>query len=310
MTVLLWSSPDDPADIWIPELTRCLSDGEVRTAPEFGDQSEIDYALVWKPETGMLASLPNLKVIFSIAAGVDHILADAERPEHLPIVRMIDPFLRNMMSEYAVLGVLYYHRYMPEYRLEQGDEVWDRRWPNYTPECHVGVLGLGDIGQDVAQKLGALGFPVHGWSRTPHEIAGLACHDGAEGLREMLPQCRYLVCVLPLTDATRGVINAETLALLPEGAVVVNLGRGGHVVDDDLLAGLDSGHLRGAFLDVYNAEPLAPGHPYWQHPKVVMTPHVAGEIVPRSAAKTVIDNIARHQRGEAMIGTLNLERGY
>lgn len=310
MAVLLWSSPDDPRDIWVPELERSLPEVEIRAAPEFGERAEIDYALVWKPEPGMLASLPNLKVIFSIGAGADHILADPERPTHVPIVRMIDSYLRDMMAEYALLAVLYFHRFMPAYRREQAEEVWNRRWPHYTPETSIAVLGLGAIGQDIAHKLAALGFQVHGWSRTPHRIPGITCHHGPGGLKAMLPECKYLLCVLPLTDETRGIISAGTLALLPEGAVVVNLGRGGHVVDEDLLAALDSGHLEGAFLDVFNAEPLPPRHPYWHHPKVVMTPHIAGEIVPRSAAGTVAENVRRHQRGEPMVGILDLERGY
>lgn len=310
MTVLLFHSPNDPVDLWVPELQRELPEVEIRVTPEIGEPAEIDYALVWKPPTGMLASLPNLRVTFSMAAGVDHILEDAERPTHVPIVRMLDDNLRDMMSEYAILGVLHFHRYMLEYIAEQPSEKWDRRWPIYTPETHVGVLGLGAIGLDVAEKFRVLGFQVHGWSRTPSEVAGITCHHGPEGLWAMLPLCRYLVCVLPLTDATRGIIGAETLAALPEEAVVVNLGRGGHVVDEDLLAALDSGRLRGAFLDVFNEEPLPADHPYRRHPKVVMTPHVAGELVPKSCARSIARNLRDHLAGEPMRGVLDLERGY
>ncbi len=310
MTVLLFSSEEDPIDLWVPELQRNLPEAEIRVAPEFGDKSEIGYALVWKPKPGMLASLPNLRAIFSVGAGADHILVDPERPKQLPVVRMIDAYLRDMMSEYAILGVLHFHRLMPEYQADRATETWHRRWPLYTPECTVGVLGLGAIGIDIATKFRSLGFQVRGWSRTPREIPEIACHHGPEGLAAMLPNCRYLVCVLPLTEQTRGIIDAELLGALPAGAVVVNLGRGGHVVDEDLLAALASGRIAGAFLDVFNDEPLPAGHPYWKHPRVVMTPHVAGEIVPRSAARTVAENIRRHQRGEAMTGVLDLERGY
>ncbi len=310
MTVLLFHSPDDPVELWVAELQRQLPEVEIRVTPDHGDRSEIDYALVWKPPAGMLASFENLRVTFSIAAGVDHILEDPERPHHVPIVRMLDDNLRDMMSEWAILGVLHYHRFMPEYMAEQQQAIWDRRWPIYTPETHVGVLGLGAIGLDVAEKFRVLGFQVHGWSRTPREVDAITCHHGADGLAEMLPRCRYLVCVLPLTDATRGVINAKTLSALPRDAVVVNLGRGGHVVDEDLLAALDSGHLRGAFLDVFNREPPEPDHAYWRHPKVVMTPHVAGELVPRSCAKAIARKIRAHIAGEPMNGVLDLERGY
>jgi len=308
--VLVFSSPEDPADLWVPELQAALPDVDVRIAPDWGDPAAVHYALVWKPPAGMLAGFPNLKAILSIAAGIDHILADPERPKHLPIVRMVDPNLRNMMSEYAVLGVLHFHRFMPEYQREQPEGVWNRRWPLYTPETKVGVLGLGAIGADVARKLGVMGFEVHGWSRTPKSLPDMVCHHGAAGLDALLDGCRYLVCVLPLTPDTRGIVDAGLLAKLPQDAVVVNLGRGGHVVDEDLLAALDSGRLRGAFLDVFNTEPLPAEHPYRRHPKVAMTPHVAGELVPRSCAGTVARNVRANQAGEPMAGVVDLTRGY
>ena len=310
MPTLLYSSPDDPIDLWVPEVQRQLPDFEVRVYPEVGDVADIEYALVWKPAPGLLASLPNLKVILSMAAGVDHILADPKLPTGIPIVRMIDGYLRDMMSEYAIYGVLHFHRDMPAYLAEQPQQVWNRRWPLYTPETGVAVLGLGAIGRDVAEKFKALGFQVHGWSRTPKALQGIACHHGEAGLFEMLPKCQYLVCVLPLTGETQGIVNAKTLAALPEGAVVVNLGRGGHVVDEDLLAALDSGHIGGAFLDVFNTEPLPEGHAYWRHPRVFMTPHIAGELVPKSCAKSIAENVRRHLAGEPMLGVLDLERGY
>ena len=310
MTVLLFSSPEDPAELWVPALRAALPDVEVRVAPEIGDPAEIDYALVWKPEPGFLASLPNLKVIFSIAAGVDHILSDPRRPKQLPVVRMVDDYLKDMMAEYAVLGVLHFHRYMPRYQAQQRERRWERGWPLYTPETTVGVLGLGEIGAHVARRLAGLGFQVRGWSRTEKQVEGVACCHGEDGLLAMLPQCSYLVGVLPLTAHTRGVFNARTLAALPEGAVVVNLGRGGHVVDDDLLAALDGGHIAGAFLDVFNEEPLPADHPYWTHPKVVVTPHVAGELVPKSCAKSVARNVRRHLAGEPLLYVVDLDRGY
>jgi glyoxylate/hydroxypyruvate reductase A len=310
MTVLLFSSPEDPAELWVPALQAALPDVEVRVAPEIGDPAEIDYALVWKPAPGFLASLPNLKVIFSIAAGVDHILSDPDRPKQLPVVRMVDDYLKDMMSEYAILGVLHFHRYMPKYQAQQRARKWDRGWPLYTPETQVGVLGLGEIGAHVARRLAGLGFQAHGWSRTPKQVDGIACHHGETGLFEMLPGCQYLVGVLPLTAQTRGIFNAKTLAALPKGAVVVNLGRGGHVVDDDLLAALDSGQIGGAFLDVFNTEPLPEGHPYWTHPRVAVTPHVAGELVPKSCARSVARNVRRHQAGEPLLYVVDLDRGY
>jgi glyoxylate/hydroxypyruvate reductase A len=310
MATLMFCSPEDPVDLWTAALADYMPELDVRVYPDIGDPADIDYALVYKPPAGLLASLPNLKVILSIAAGCDHILADPERPTQLPIVRMVDDNLRDMMSEYALYGVLHFHRDFQHYRRDQGQEVWHRRWPLYTPETDVGVLGLGAIGLDVAAKLNVLGFRVHGWSRNPKSIDGVTCYDGDDGLIQMLGKCRYLICVLPLTEATRGIINARTLAALPDGAVVINIGRGGHIVDDDLLAAMDSGHIAGAFLDVFNTEPLPAGHPYWSHPKVWTTPHIAGELVPRSCARSVVRNIRHHLAGEPLENLLDLDVGY
>jgi len=310
MTTMVFQSSVDKPERWLPELQACMPELELRTWPNVGDAAEVEYALVFEPPEGMLAGLPNLKVIFSLAAGVDHILRDSSIPPRIPVVRMVDDNLRNMMSEYATLAVLYYHRWLPEYFARQAETVWETIWPAYTPDTVVGVLGLGAIGRDVAAKLAAFGFRVHGWSRSEKSIPGITCHWGNGGLMAMLGQSHYLVCVLPLTADTRGIINARALAALPRGACVINIGRGGHVVDDDLLAALDSGHLRGAFLDVFNTEPPPPAHRYWSHPKVRMTPHNAGEVVPRSAAKRVIENLRRHLAGEPLPNLLNRGRGY
>ncbi|MDP6345155.1 MAG: glyoxylate/hydroxypyruvate reductase A [Alphaproteobacteria bacterium] len=310
MTTLLFSSFQDPPELWLPALRAEMPDVEVRVDPEVGDPAEIDYALVYWPPKGLLASLPNLRAILSIAAGCDHILADPQLPAQLPIVRMVDDYLAAMMAEYAVYAVLHFHRDMDDYRAEQLQGVWNRRWPLYTPETDVGILGLGAIGADCAGKLLAMGFRVHGWSRSPKAIEGVICHAGEAGLLEMLGRCRYLVCVLPLTDETQGIVNARTLAAMPEGSYLINIARGGHVVDADLLAALDGGHIAGAFLDVFNDEPLPPEHPYWHHPKVWMTPHVAGELVPRSCAKAVAATIRRDQAGEPLLHLLDKERGY
>jgi len=310
MPTLLFASPEDPVDLWAPALRESLPEVELRIHPDVGDPAEIDYALVYKPPHGLLASLPNLKLIHSIAAGCDHILADPTLPPGLPIVRMVDDYLRAMMSEYAVYAVLHFHRDFPDYRDEQLRHTWNRRWPAYTPETDVGILGIGAIGLDVACKLQALGFRVHGWSRSAQQIDGLDTYAGEDGLRALLGHCRFVICVLPLTDETRGIINASTLAAMPQGCYLVNIARGGHVVDADLLAALDAGHIAGAFLDVFNTEPLPADHPFWSHPKVWTTPHVAGELVPRSCAKTVARNIRTHMAGGMPADVLDLARGY
>ena len=234
-----------------------------------GDPTDIEYVLCWQPKAGLLASFPNLKLILSLAAGFDHVLQDPARPAHVPIVRIIDDTLSTMMSEYAVYAVLGFHRFMPQFQSNQSNKIWKKRWPNFTPDTHIGVLGIGAIGSDVAYKLRGLGFQVHGWSRNSKQLEGISCHAGKDGLFEILPQCQQIVVVLPLTSETCGIVNKETLAALPEGAFITNIGRGGHVIDEDLLAALDSGHIAGAFLDVFNQEPLPVDHSYWNHPKVI-----------------------------------------
>lgn len=310
MTTLLFSSRDDPVELWLPALQAELPEVEIRVDPDIGDPAEIDYALTYFAPHGLLASLPNLKLIHSIAAGIDHLIADPDLPRHLPIVRMVDDNLRNMMSEYAVYAVLHFHRDMQRYRQCQGRADWSRGWPDYTPDTAVGVLGLGAIGRDVAAKLGVFGFDVHGWSSTAKTIEGVVCHHGPAGLRAMASAVKYLVCVLPLTEQTQGIIDAALIRAMPAGGVIVSIGRGGHVVDDDLLAALSDDHLAGAFLDVFNEEPLPPSHPYWRHAKVVMTPHIAGELVPRSCAAEVARNIRRFEAGEPLPTRLDLDKGY
>ena len=310
MSTILMASHQDPVDLWRDCLAKEMPELEFRAYPDVGDPREIDYALVYWPPHGLIASLPNVKAALSIAAGCDHILADPQLPPHLPIVRMVDDYLAAMMAEYAVYGVLHFHRDMHYYRREQLADRWSRAWPLYTPDTAVGILGLGAIGGDCARKLGAMGFQVHGWSRGAKEMAGVTCHSGPDGLLAMAGQCRYLICVLPLTTETQGIINAELIAAMPQGGYIINIARGGHQVDEDLLAALDSGQLGGIFLDVFNAEPLPTEHPYWQHDKVWMTPHVAGELVPRACAKSVAANIRRIEAGEPVPDLFDKTRGY
>ncbi len=305
-TLLLVSSEEQ----WLNELKLHYPELEVRHYPDIGNPTAIDYALVWMPEPGLLKRLTNLKAIFSIAAGVDHILCDPDLPNGIPIVRMHDPYQVAMMSEFAVAAVLSFHRALPSYARSQVQALWQQSDVLYTPDKAVGVLGLGDIGRDVATKLGAFGFQMHGWTRTPRTFPGVTCHHGLDGLATMLPVCQYVVNVLPPTPATHGLINAQRLALMPRGAFLVNLGRGIHIVDNDLIAALDSGQIGGAFLDVFTEEPLSSENPFWRHPKVIVTPHMAGELLPRAAAKSVAAAIRRHQGGEHITHVYDHAKGY
>jgi len=310
MATVLMASHQDPVDLWRSALADEMPELEFRAYPDVGDRDEIDYALVYWPPHGLIASLPNVKAVLSIAAGCDHILADPELPPHLPIVRMVDDYLAAMMAEYAIYGVLHFHRNMHFYRQEQLCSRWDRSWPLYTPETNVGILGLGAIGGDCARKLGALDFQIHGWSRSEKSMPGVTCYHDVDGLLAMAAQCRYLVCVLPLTAKTQGIINKDLINAMPKGGIIINIARGGHQVDEDILNALDSGQLGGVFLDVFNEEPLPSDHPYWLHDKVWITPHVAGELIPRSCAKSVAANIRRIEAGEPVPDLFDKIRGY
>jgi glyoxylate/hydroxypyruvate reductase len=309
MALLFRSSVDSEAR-WKPQLVRLMPELEVRTWPEIGDPADIDYALVWRPEPGFLASLPNLKLILSLGAGVDHILCDSHLPSGVPIVRLVDPYLTDAMSEYVVLQVLRLHRRDLDYRAQQESGIWLELDQKNAAERTVGILGFGEIGQDAGRKLATLGFSVSGWARRERTVTGFAAFVGAAGLPRLLAQSEILVCLLPLTTATQGILCARTFALLPRGAALVNAGRGGHLVEEDLIPALDSGQLSAAALDVFREEPLPPGHPFWHHPRILVTPHIAGITNPLTAAPIILDNIRRFEAGRPLLHQVDPARGY
>jgi len=275
------------------------------------DPEAIRYAMVWDPDPGRLAQFPNLKLISSSAAGVDHILRDPHLPRHLPLVRVTTSDTAQRMGDYVCWAALSLLRRIPEILVNQAERGFDDNLNGESAtETRVGVMGLGALGSRAAAMLAGLGFQTAGWSGSPKSIEGVESFAGAEALAPFLARTDILVCLLPLTPATTGIICAETIAQLPRGAGIVNVGRGGHVVDADLLAALDSGHLKGAVLDVFHPEPLAKDHPYWAHPKVIVTPHVASFGSRRVRARHVAGVIAALERGEKLPGLYDPVRGY
>jgi glyoxylate/hydroxypyruvate reductase len=309
MALLFCSSVDSSAR-WQVQLERLSGTMEIRVWPEIGDPAEIDYALVWRPAPGLLASLPNLKLILSLGAGIDHILGDPLLPRAVPIVRLVDPYLIAAMSEYVVLQVLRLHRQDLDYQAQQQAAIWRELPQKNAGERPVGILGFGEIGQDAARKLKALGFPVSGWTRRPQQIAGFPTYAGMPDLPRLLGGSEILVCLLPLTGETQGILCARTFARLPRGAGLVNAGRGGHLVEADLIPALASGQLSAVALDVFRDEPLPPGHPFWQHPRILVTPHIAGITNPATAAPIVLDNIRRSEEGRPLLHRVDPARGY
>jgi glyoxylate/hydroxypyruvate reductase A len=310
MAVLLSTKPAAMAE-WEAALTALDPTLVLHRHPFAGDPAAIEAVVMWTGhDLADLRSYPNLRLIVSMGAGVDHLLAPPGPPPGVPVVRLVDVRLTQAMSEWVLLNVLRFHRQDAAYRAQQAARVWHELPAPDTAQRRIGVLGLGALGADAAGKLAALGFPVSGWSRRPKSLPGLACHHGADGLDALLRQSDILVCLLPLTPDTRGILGARAFALLPRGAVLLNAARGGHVVQPDLLAALDSGHLAGAALDVVEPEPLPHDSPIWTHPKVILTPHAASVTIPASVAPQVIDNIRRARAGQPLLNLVDPATGY
>lgn len=273
--------------------------------------ADVGYVFVWTPKPGFLATLPNLRLILSSGAGVDHITRDPAWPAHVGIVRMGGDETAQKMGEYVCLGALSLLRDMP--RVMVGQQA--RRWDNFevartARDTRVGVMGLGNLGAAAAAMLKGLGFQVAGWSRSAKTLPGVECFAGDGERDAFLARTDLLVCLLPDTPETRGAIRAETIARLPRGAGVVNAGRGGHVVMDDLVAALDEGQLSGAFLDVFDQEPLPAEHPAWGHPRIIVTPHIASMASRVARVRYVSEAIAAFERGEVPPNLYDPSRGY
>ncbi len=308
MAILFISDIDDPR-AWERELSRRLGPIDFRVWPELGDPAEIEVALVWRPPPGLLARLPRLRLIQALSAGVDALLADPTLPD-VPLCRMVDASLTTTMVEFVTTVVLFFHRDLDHYARQQRAAIWRQRAPQPAAATRVGLMGLGVLGRAVAERLTGLGFTVRGWSRTRHALEGVTTFAGADGLAPFLGGCDILICLLPLTPATEGILDARLFAALPPGAVVVNVGRGRHLVAQDLLDALDCGRLRAAWLDVFADEPLPPDHPFWRHPRIHLTPHVAAWTHPESAADVVVDNLRRLEAGAPLRHRVDRTRGY
>ena len=314
---MLFASAVDDAAAWRAALAAHAPELEVRVWPDAGRAADIEAALVWRPETGMLARFPALKAVFSLGAGADHVFADSALPD-VPVVRLVDPALTRQMVEYVLLAALHAHRRMDEYRAFQARAVWRQLPACDTASRRVGVMGLGEIGRACAAALAGLGFPVAAWRRgagsdagpAPDPELGIPVYFGPGGLPAFLARTDIPVCLLPLTRKTGGILNAELFARLPRGAYVVNAARGGCQNEDDLLAAIDSGQLAGAWLDVCRTEPLPPSSPLWRHPRITLTPHVAGWVIPETAAAQIVANLRRVRAGLAPRNVVDPARGY
>jgi len=305
LLTLLFGSGEE----WLRQFATAMPDLDLRIWPEIGNTAEIDVAAVAVPPAGMLRKLPNLRLIISLTAGTDALLRDPDLPA-VPIVRAGDPAGDAMMNEAALLHVLRHHRYMPDYLHAQARCEWIKMPVKAASERKVGVMGLGTIGLAAAETLASVGFEVAGWVRHPRPGRAIEIFCGPEQLPGFLARSEILVNLLPLTRETRGIIAGETLRLLPAGAAIINLGRGEHVVEADLIAALDSGHLAGATLDVYPIEPLPSDSPLWRHPKITVMPHVARRLIPADLAPRIGDIIRTFRTGAPLSQLVDRTRGY
>ncbi|SFE13937.1 2-hydroxyacid dehydrogenase [Paracidovorax konjaci] len=282
---------------------------DFRIWPDTGDPARVRFLAAWEPPADIATAFPNLQVLFSSGAGVDQ-FDMAALPAALPVVRMVEPGIVHGMVEYACHAVLDLHRDMPQYRRQQQRAEWRALPVRTAGERRVGVLGLGSLGQAVLAQLTGFGFACAGWSRSRHSVPGVQCFAGEDELPAFLARTDILVCLLPLTDATRGFLNAALFDRLPHGASLVHVGRGPQLVDTDLLAALATGQIAEAALDVTDPEPLPASHAFWRHPRVRLTPHIASMTQPRTAAAAVIGNLRRFAAGEPMQGLVDRARGY
>ncbi len=271
---------------------------------------EISYFAGFRPPPGFLKSLPNLKLVISLGAGVDGFMADTQFPKAVPLVRFTDPSLAYEMAQYVTLQILTIHRQQRHFDAAQALSEWQPRMIARAEKTRIGILGLGEIGGKIAERLALYGFDVSGWSKSPKNFAGVKSFAGPQSLDGFLGQCDMVVCVLPQTPETLDLMNAEFFAQLPKGAWLINVARGGLLVDADLIGALDSGHLAGAVLDVFRTEPLPKEHAFWTHEKITVTPHVAGITDPTMPLAYVGDCVRRHEAGLALADIVDMARGY
>ena len=307
---LLFSSRDDDPVDWSRALKARLPELDIRISPELGDPAEIETALVWKPPAGELGRLPNLRLVVSLAAGVDPLLEDRSLAPAVPIVRLGESGMQPMMCQYVAHAVLRLHRRIEFFERAQREQRWDYALPPAADASRVGVMGLGSLGLPVARTLAGLGFRVAGWARTEKSIAGIECFHGAAGLAPFLAGTDILVSLLPLTAATRGLLDRRALYMLPRGARLVSCGRGQTLVEADVIAALQEGQIAAAVIDVFDKEPLATDHPFWAMPQVLVTPHIATAPVPDLASAGVVENIRRLRAGQPLLYLVDRDRGY
>ena len=315
MSAFLFVTPTWDGQAWATHMRKVMPTRSVRVWPDVGHPEDVHYVAAWLPPANVVKSLTNLKVIFSLGAGVDAILSDPSLPQDKPIVRVNDPDLTMRMSEHVVMQVLMHHRQQRRLDVNQHNKIWEQFPQHAASALRVGVMGLGILGADAARKLGVMGFPTAGWSRSRKLINGVECFAGTSELEKFLARTDVLVCLLPATTETDGILNRALIRKLsrngPFGApILINAGRGRQQVEDDILAALDSGELHAASLDVFRKEPLPADSRFWTHPKVILTPHTAADSDPATICRYVAAQIARYEADGSLQNLVDRQCGY
>lgn len=304
---VVFCDPSTEPEPWLEALRRHLPGAQVDAWVE--GAAPADYGVAWAPPQAFIDQQTRLKALFNVGAGVDKLM-QLRLPGRLPVVRLDDAGMGAQMAEYVCHAVIRHYREFAAYETQAARGAWTRRPARPRTDFTVGVLGLGVLGARVAQALRSFDFPVQGWSRSARTVDGVRCFAGAAQMIDFLAHSRVLVCLLPLTADTRDILGQAHLMQLPRGAYLVNVARGEHVVDDDLLALLDAGQLAGATLDVFRTEPLPPEHAFWRHPKITVTPHISAQTLREESIAQIAGKVRAFERGEAVAGMVDLQRGY
>lgn len=300
-------SPGRDPKIWIDALSKSDPNLEIQVYPDISSPEKVEMALLWQHPPGYLKTLPNLKLISSLGAGVDHILSDSAVPEDMPIVRIVDEKLTWSMTNYVIMGVLNFHRQLTRYQDDQKKKVWDMSNPEIP--VRIGVMGVGALGGDVLDKLSYMGFDVVGFGFSEKSDFPYP-YFSKNQLPEFLGQINVLVCLLPLTQETEGILNRRLFETCKPGTYLINVARGKHLVEEDLIPAIDAGQLSGALLDVYRTEPLPEDHPFWEENRIQLTPHIASVTNPQAAAPQIVDNFRRLKSKQPLNNLVNRAKGY
>lgn len=305
---ILICAPDRSNERLAQDLSSHLPGVEIRVWPALGNADEIEFAVLWKHPKGLIKSLPKLKAISSLGAGIEHLVNDPDIPKDMPIGRLAGPKLAHDMALWLVGRVLADWLDFSHFSQLQKQSQWLPKAPSHQPV--VGILGMGHMGRATAKAFMGLGFDVLGWSTRGQGDDGISVYQGQSGLTEVASRSDYLICLLPLTPDTRGILNASLFSKMPKDSVLINVGRGAHLVEEDLLKALDQRHLTGAILDVFAAEPLPQDHAFWTHPNITVSPHCAAITDPTEAALLLAQSYQRVMADQAPIGQADLSRGY